>query len=317
MLYIILAILSMGFFIFMSVYFLVGEGRQRRKEKILQKLVEHQEDGKGFLRGKDVGGTGGLWRGLVGKVLHLAVIESILVSLNLNISLEKFLVLSLGSGVGFFIPVFAFSGSVLLSLLFFCAGVSIPTLFSLHLKKKREEILVKQLPDAIDMIVRSLRVGQSVDGALRDVGNGMPDPIGFEITKVYNEIAIGLPFESALRNFEKRCRNSADIKIFCGAFVIQRESGGNLTEILNGLSRTIRERFALKMQVKAASSESRTSALVLAIIPVAFALVTWLLNPNYISRLANDHLGREILFFAVFLDVFAFIIMRRITKIDA
>ncbi|MBL0731931.1 MAG: type II secretion system F family protein, partial [Desulfosarcina sp.] len=199
--------------------------------------------------------------------------------------------------------------------LFLIIGAAAPLFYFVYRRKKREDILVKQLPESIDMITRALKAGQSLDGALHEVGRSLPLPIGGEISTVYDEIAMGLPFESAIKNFEKRYPRIADIKILCTTFVIQRETGGNLTKILTGLATTIRERFKLKMQVKTLTAEGRVTSMILAMIPVAFALLTWFLNPKYISILFVHPMGKKILFFAFFLEGLGFYVMKRLSAI--
>lgn len=107
-----------------------------------------------------------------------------------------------------------------------------------HYKKKRqEETLISQLPDAIEMISRALKAGQALDGAFQEVGRHFPNPVGREVKTIYDEMSMGLPFETAIRNFENRYSKAADVKILCAALIIQRETGGNLTAILDSLSR--------------------------------------------------------------------------------
>ena len=185
---------------------------------------------------------------------------------------------SLGGGLFLALTVAFFSLNPLALLLALAGGGGIPSLYLMNLRRKRETALVKQLPDAIDMIVRALRAGQSVDQSLVEVGRGMPEPVGEEIHTIYDEMAMGLPFETALRNFERRFARLADVKILCAAFIVQRETGGNLTKILGGLADTIRERFKLRMQVRALTAEGRTT--------------TWVLGPDP-RGLFPLHLGAQ------------------------
>jgi tight adherence protein B len=183
-------------------------------------------------------------------------------------------------------------------------------------KKRRESALVAQLPDAIDAITRAIRAGQSVDSALMEVSRSLPAPVGTEVRTIYDEMAMGLAFETAIRNFEGRFPMVSDVKILCSAFIIQREAGGSLTHILQGLSTTIRERFKLKQQVHALTAEGRVTAIILAAIPLAFAFLTWLLNPTYISLLFVHPMGKMLLAGAICLEVMGFLIMRNMAKIE-
>jgi tight adherence protein B len=191
-----------------------------------------------------------------------------------------------------------------------------PFVYLVRRRKKREEALVQQVPDALDMIVRALRVGQSVDGALKEVGRVFAPPIGIEIRTIYEEMAMGLPFEKALDNFERRFPHVTDVKILCTAFTIQRETGGNLTRILQGLSTTIRERFTLKRQVRTLTAEGRTSAKILGILPLVFGGIVWILNSDYIRQLFVHPAGRKMLLYAAVSAILGFIFMRLMTKIE-
>jgi tight adherence protein B len=155
-----------------------------------------------------------------------------------------------------------------------------------------------------------------VDGALKEAGRGFPPPIGVEIPRIYDEIAMGLPFEQALGNFERRFPHVSDIKILCAAFIIQRETGGNLIRILQGLSTTIRERFNLKRQVRTLTAEGRMSAKVLAVLPLAFSGIVWLLNADYIRPLFVHPAGRKLLLFAAVSVALGFVVMHVMTKIE-
>jgi tight adherence protein B len=184
------------------------------------------------------------------------------------------------------------------------------------LRRRREARLVAQLPEAIDMIARAIRAGQSVDAALRDISHNLPAPVGPEIGTVRDEIVMGLSFEQAVRHFEARFARVADVKILCAALVIQRETGGNLTRILGGLAHTIRQRGRLQMQVRAMSAEGRMSSLVLGLIPIAFGAITWLLNPDYIALLFTHPTGKALLALAVGLVGLGFYFLRRIARIE-
>ena len=248
--------------------------------------------------------------------IDIPQLEDFLSQSSVNLSLDRFLLISTGSAVLFaFMAIIVFR-SLLLFIVMSGAGFIIPLLFLVHKKRKRDAAVVEQLPDVHDCMVRALRSGQSLDKALYGVSVNFPDPIGREIRIVYEEISMGLPFTDALKNFENRFPKLADIKFLCTSFVIQRETGGNLAEILDGLSRTIRQRFKLIRQVRAATAEGRLSTLFLGILPFAFGAAVYLLNPAYITKLFVDPAGQKLLFLALTLDVMGFIVMRIMTRVD-
>lgn len=313
---IIVIVFLVVLFFGLSVYYLIKDRQALKKKKLVRELAK--ETAGGDLDEKLIWDekTRSALENLLGRVMDIAVMESLLISADIPLSLERFLTLSLGLGLLFLLPVLFFFHNPLVLIFFLAIGLSLPFLYLIYRKKRREEALVRQLPDALDMIVRALKVGQSVDNGLREVGRGFPPPIGSEIRTVYEEMAVGLPFETALRNFEARFPNVADVKILCAAFIVQRETGGNLTMILEGLARAVRERFQLKRQVKALTAEGRITSLVLGVLPMAFAGITWILNPDYITILFSDPLGRRLLALAIALEIAGFTIMRLVSKIE-
>jgi tight adherence protein B len=301
-------------FFSLSLYYLNMDRREAAREKFLNRLArERRGSSDRETEAEDV--QEGFLESIISRIIDTSTIESMLVSADSSISVGRFLSISLGMGLVFMLPPLVLMRNPFVMFLFLVMGASVPMFYFIYLRKQREETLVKQLPEAIDMITRALKAGQSLDGALHEVGRSLPLPIGGEISAVYDEIAMGLPFEAAIRNFEKRYPRIADIKILCTTFVIQRETGGNLTKILTGLATTIRERFKLKMQIKTLTAEGRVTAMILAMIPVVFVLLTWFLNPKYISILFVHPTGKKILLFALFLEGLGFYVMKKITEI--
>ena len=313
-------IIAMLFFILVlffgiSIYYLIKDSEAHEKSKKIKTLIpEKAENGNSASIVIDER-PGSRLEKLLGRFLDIAALESMLIASNLPLSLDRLLTFGLGTGIIFVLPVVVIFRSPwpVLPLLIF--GMILPFLYVMYRKKKREDSLVEQLPDALDMIVRALRVGQSVDGALQEVARSFSPPIGTEIKNIYNEMSMGLPFENALRNFEKRFIKIPEVKILVTAFIIQRETGGNLTSVLEGVARTIRERFHLKRQIKVLTAEGRLSALILGLLPIGFLIVAWLFNPKYIGLLFTDPTGKKLLLFAVLFEITGFIVMRIISRI--
>jgi len=303
------------FFLVLSLYYIGIDRKALKKRRYLKRLARERRKEAGKTLNGEAGITG-LLESITDRIMDIALIESLLISADVPISVGRFLAISLGMGILFIVPLMVLATNPFVMFLSLIIGAVTPTLYVLHLKKKREETLVKQLPDAIDMITRAIKAGQSTDGALQEVGRGFPPPIGSEISTVYDEVAMGLPFETAIRNLENRYPGIPDIKIFCTTFIVQRETGGNLTEILEGLSSIIRDRFRFKMHVKALTAEGRTTSLLLGLIPFGFAAITWFLNPRYISILFVHPTGRKLLLCAIFLEALGFYVMRKMVRID-
>lgn len=316
MLYFIAVLFGLVILLFgISFYYLIKDREALAKEKRLKRFdLVSSDRAPNAGEGQKEPSRRGLER-FLGGFLDLAALESLLISADVPLSLERLLTLCLGTGLVFVIPMVVILKSPLAVLLALAAGISLPFLYLIHRKKKREEALVEQLPDILDMIVRALKVGQSVDGALQEVSRSFPPPMGTEIKTIYDEMAVGLPFERAFRNFQKRFPRVPDVKILTTAFIIQRETGGNLTTILEGVSRTIRERFQLKRQIRVLTAEGRISALILGLLPVGFLAVTWVFNPKYIGLLFHDALGKKLLVAAILFECAGFAVMRIMSRI--
>ncbi|PIE73708.1 MAG: pilus assembly protein TadB [Deltaproteobacteria bacterium] len=253
---------------------------------------------------------------IFGHQLDLQRLELLLLSADINMSAEHFLTLTLGAGLLVFILSLTLAQQLAGSLLIMLSALALPLLFLFHRKKARDEALVSQLPEALELIVRALRVGQSVDNALKEVSRNCPDPLGREIRIIHEEIALGLPFVQALQNFELRFARLGDVKLMTTAFIIQRETGGSLTTVLSNLAALIRERDKLGRQVKALTAEGRSSALILGILPIFAAGSFWLLRPDYIHLLFTHPLGKKLLMLAIVMEITGFIVMYFMTRMD-
>lgn len=299
----------------LAFYYLFKDQKERRRQVLMTRLGRGVENHASHPH-KVTRPRSTLVR-LAAGILDPAPLEALIIASGVPLSMERFFTLSLGLALALGLTAGLVLHSMPAALAVMAAGGALPYLYLLRCRKRRQQKLVQQLPDALAMIVRALRAGQSVDAALKEIANSSDPPVGDEMRIVYEEIAMGLSFEQALRNFETRFSGVADIKIICAAFIIQRETGGNLTKILAGLADTIRGRFKLKRQVRALTAEGRTSAFILGLLPLFFAAVTWLVNPKYISLLAAHPLGRKLLILAVVLVAAGFGVMRMMIRIDA
>jgi len=228
--------------------------------------------------------------------------------------------------LGFFIlvsGVLAFSGFTVGSwlrlnyLLSIVAGACLGCLPLWHIltkKRKRMEKFHGQLPEALDLVARALRAGQALSGALKMVADEMDDPIGDEFDKTLNEINFGVGVSEALKNLATRV-DCLDLKFFIIAVVIQRETGGNLAEILENSARIIRERFKLHGRIRILAAEGKLSAIILIGLPFVTAFVLLLANPEYIKMLAIDPFGRVLAGVALSLMILGILSMKKMIAI--
>jgi tight adherence protein B len=190
----------------------------------------------------------------------------------------------------------------------------IPILYVYIKKQKRINRFEEQLPEAMDMLARSLKAGHAFTGGLQMVGQEFSDPIGTEFSKTLDEINFGVAYEDALRNLSLRI-DSDDLKLFIISVIIQRTSGGNLAEILENIGRLIRERFKLKGNVRTLTAEGRISAYVLLGLPFFIGYAIYFLNPGYISVLFRDPIGHFMLVAAGVMMIIGAVVMKRMVDI--
>lgn len=194
------------------------------------------------------------------------------------------------------------------------AFAAVPLLYVYNCKEKRLEKIEQQLPDALDMMSRAMRAGHAFPGALQMVGDESPQPIATEFKLAFDEINYGISLQDALLNLATRVP-STDLRYFVIAVLIQRETGGNLSEVLGNISRLIRERLKLLATIKVLSAEGRLSAWILTILPFALAVVISILNPKLMSVLWTDDMGKKLMAFAITMMIIGIFWMWRMIKI--
>jgi tight adherence protein B len=181
-------------------------------------------------------------------------------------------------------------------------------------KRRRMEKFQRQLPDALDLIARALKAGHAFTGGLKMVAEELGEPIGTEFEKALHEINFGVGVPEALKNLPNRV-DCPDLRFFIISVVIQRETGGNLAEVLSKIAYLIRERFKLQSRVKVLSAEGKLSAIILIAIPFVIALALAVLNPGYIKTLFVDPVGKVLVGFALVMMVIGIFVMKRMIQI--
>ncbi len=193
-------------------------------------------------------------------------------------------------------------------------GLLIPYKAVQFKKRRRIGKFEKQLPDALELLARGLKAGHGFTSGLQLVAGEMPAPLGPEFLKTFQEYNHGLELNLALVNFRHRI-DLKDLKFFTTAVMIQRETGGNLADILEKNAALIRERFKLRNQIKALTAEGRLSGLILTMLPPVIALILFAINPEYVLVLVRHPLGRMMAISAVFFQVLGMLTIRKIVNI--
>ncbi len=220
-------------------------------------------------------------------------------------------------------PVLALGGFVVLSWMYvplvlalLCGMMlgSCPALYLYWLKNQRMAQFERQLPEALELIARALRAGHAFSVGLKLVGDEAADPIGKEFRRVFDEVSMGVALPEALQNMIDRL-DCVDLRFFVTSVLVQRETGGNLAEIIDSLAGLIRKRFELQLRVKALSAEGRFSALILFCLPFVVGAILYKMNPEYMSTLFVDPIGQKMLSIGSFMMVSGAIIMKRMVAI--
>ena len=207
------------------------------------------------------------------------------------------------------------TSSIILGLLIGVALAFLPLCYVLIKRGKRFKKFEEGLPDALDMIASALRVGHSYNSAMSLVSRECPDPIGGEFRIVFEEQNYGLDLRVSLENFTGRIPLQ-DLKIVVTAILIQRESGGNLAEVLEKTAYVIRQRFRLKRQVMTHTAQGRLTGWILTILPVALGFGLYILNPDTESLLWHRDIGIKLLFAAGGMLVVGTMIIQKIVRME-
>lgn len=194
-------------------------------------------------------------------------------------------------------------------------GVGLPALYVWNARRARFALFAAQLPDALQMMKNSLQAGHTLDRAMLVVAEEMPDPIALEFRETIEELHLGMPLKRAIQNLTMRVIDD-NLSIFAAALLVQREVGGNLSELLGNLSETIRERFRINQEVRALTAEGRYSGYVVAALPIALALVINLIQPDYLEPLILTQAGNNLIKAACVLEIIGFYFIKKACKIN-
>ena len=201
------------------------------------------------------------------------------------------------------------------SLVLAVVGLFLPFLWLKRKRAKREAALEAQLPEALDMLTNALQAGYSLQAAMEFVGREIPAPLGPEFGRFYDEQRLGMEVRMALLRFQERV-GTVDARMFITSLLIQRETGGNLGEVLTKLADLMRERVAFRGQVRTLTAEPKMSARVLACLPIAVFLLINFLNPGFMEPLITTQQGHYLIAYAGISVVIGYLVMAKIADVD-
>lgn len=233
---------------------------------------------------------------------------------NVKMSSSKFLTICVGAAT---VGSIACIVSPVPNYLFPLFGITLgglPIVWLMLKRKKRMNRFSQQLPEAMELLSRSLRAGHSLASGFGLVGGEMMDPIGSEFKRCFDEQNLGLTLDEALEQMTIRVPNM-DLRFFATAVILQRQTGGDLSEILDKIGRLIRERFKLAGTIQALTGEGRLSGIVLLALPPILFLVMLYLNYEYAMVLFRDDVGKKLLAFALVMQLIGALVIRKIINI--
>jgi tight adherence protein B len=232
--------------------------------------------------------------------LYFVALNRLILQSGLTIGLGRLAAIVGAASAVAFGAVMIFRGNLAEAIVVALLSATVLPLLTLHmLRRRRQNKFSAQFPDALDIVVRSLRAGHPVPIAINMVGREMPDPIGSEFGIVTDEITYGADLETAMRNLYARI-GSDDLPLFVTAIAIQTSTGGNLGEILQNLSGVIRQRFKMRRKIRALAAEGRASAMILSSLPIGlFFVILWIV-PDFYGSVWHIPLTKELLGGAAF-----------------
>ena len=298
-----------------AAYMFINRRRIEATNDALSRLATTDEERRAIsiLKGAQAGGAGLLGRLLTGRSYTESLAEELR---RTGSSMSPagfvqvcFFAIIIGVALGLLV------GSPLFAALFGLLGLVGPFAWMKRRQRKRLEAFQAQLPDAIDMLVSAMKAGYSFQAAMNFIGDEMPAPLGPEFSRFYDEQRLGIDVRSALLSLQTRV-DSMDLKMFVTAVLVQRESGGNLGEVLANISDIMRERFALEGELETLTAESRLSARILAALPLLVFIGMFALNPAFMRPMLQLPAGQIMLVLAAVSVGLGYLVMVRIADID-
>lgn len=301
-----------------GIYQVVTESKTSSRKKVQDRLrgkkSATQKEIDPILKRGALGRSGSLADAIVGKVKFVPKLQTMIDQADLNWSASQTLLNLCGGGVLLTVAMIVFKYNPVLALA--CGGsiMVLPLMWMSLRRAKRMRKISNQLPDVFDMMSQALRAGHALGGAVQIIYEQMPPPIATEFAQVYHEQNLGIRIEDALQSMADRV-DSLDVRFFVTAVMIQRQTGGDLAEVLDNISNVIRERIELAGLVRGLTAEGRLSGWVLFCLPILVFCATMYLNPDYASVLFDEPIGRIMLMVAAGMQLMGIAMIRWIVNI--
>ena len=246
---------------------------------------------------------------------RVSVLQKTLAQGNLDVRAGNFLMLCAVSALGLAVIAFIAGGNMIFGWVGALLGFFIPYAYASHMRTKRFQKFEEKFPETIDTLARAVRAGHAFTTALEMIANEVAEPVAGEFRQLYEEQKFGLPVRDALLNLADRVP-LVDVKFFVTAVMLQRETGGNLAEILDNLSYVIRERFKILRQVRVHTAQGRLTMALLMALPPTIVVLMLFINPGFIQPLFTDPLGHALIVGGITLQTMGYFVIRRIIRIQ-
>ena len=308
-------------FLVFGAYLLATHGTEAKRARLQKRLADallhsaHTEDVDVVLARNELMSEIPMVNRVMVQLQSAIRLKRVLDQADLHITPSRLLMFSFMAGALGALAASVLTPYIIIMVFAGLVTASIPFVHVWYKRSKRFNSFLELLPDTLDLISRALSAGHAFSEALNMVATEMPEPIATEFRKTYEEQNLGLSIKLALENLAERMP-LLDLRMCITAILIQRETGGNLAEILEKVAYTIRERFRILGDLKTLTTSSRMSAWLLCGLPVSVAFAVTVLNPEYMSVLWKDQRGHYLIFAALFMQLTGMLIVRKILKIQ-
>jgi len=303
-----------------GIFQVVVDLRTGKQKKIVDRLTEsrsakrEQQVKESLLRKRAAELQGSAFESVMSRMQIVTKLQGVLDQADVDWSASKLLVNLTGIAGALTVGLMMLQISPIACLGAGLGVIFMPLLWLVRKRKKRVRALVGQLPDVFDLMGQALRAGHSLASAIQLVSQQMPDPIASEFARVFHEQNLGISVDEAMLNMAKRI-DQMDVRFFVTAVLIQRQTGGDLAEILDKIGKVIRDRIQLLGVVQALTAEGRLSGWVLLALPIIVFFVSLVVNPEYARQLLDTPNGRMMLGTAVCMDLMGLAMIKKIVNI--
>lgn len=307
---------SVGLVVF-AIWQVVAPLIDPSKRKLSKRLTGESQSGQ-FLEAKAKSIVQNEAVGLEAKLLRIGFFQGLhrtLLQSYPELPLLRFVQIMAGVSLLVFTIVFVLAGKLLVALVAFVIGLYLPVAVITGKRNRRQRTLALQLPEALDFLGRILKAGHSFSTGLQMLGTELPAPLSAEFRRAYDQHSLGVSIEDALKEMATRI-DSSDFAFFVTATLIQRQTGGDLSEVLGNISGMIRQRSRLQQQVKAKTAEGRFTGYILTAFPAVLFVILYTINPEYAKVLVEETDGLILLGIALGLQMTGLFSIRKITTVE-